>query len=48
MRYAERILTVAATLGQRGEDVFGYLVQVAKAAARGEPPPSLLMPATAR
>jgi len=48
MRYAERILTVGATLGQRGEDVFGYLVQVANAAMRGQPPPSLLMPAAAR
>jgi transposase len=41
-RFAERILTVCATLRQQGRNVFDYLVEVANAAITGKPPPALI------
>ncbi len=41
-RFAERILTVAATCRQQGRSVLEYLVAACEAHARGEPAPSLL------
>jgi len=41
-RFAERILTVAATCRQQGRSVLEYLVAACEAHARGEPAPSLV------
>jgi transposase len=41
-RFAERMLTVAATCRQQGRNVLQYLVAACEAHARGEPAPSLL------
>ena len=46
-RFAERIMTVAATCRQQGRSVLDYLVAACEARARGEPAPSLV-PAAAR
>jgi transposase len=41
-RFAERILTVVATLRQQGRNVFEYLTSLIDAAANGRPLPSLV------
>lgn len=41
-RFAERMLTVAATCREQGRNVLDYLVAACEAHARGEPAPSLL------
>ena len=41
-RFAERMLTVTATIRRRGENVFDYLAAVTNAAVRGRPPPALV------
>ncbi len=48
LRFVERILTVTATLRQRGDDVFDYLVAATNAAVRGQPPPALVALPVAR
>jgi transposase len=45
-RFAERMLTVAATLKQQRRNIVDYVTLACAAALRGDPPPSLL-PATA-
>jgi len=42
LRFVERILTVTATLRQRGDNVFDYLTAATNAAVRGQPPPTLV------
>ena len=41
-RFAERLLTVAATCHQQGRPVLAFLVAAVDAALQGSPPPSLL------
>ena len=41
-RFVERILTVAATLRQRGRNVVEFVTRACEAALRGQPAPSLL------
>ena len=41
-RFAERMLTVAATLKQQGRNIVDYVTLAGEAALRGEPAPSLL------
>ena len=41
-RFAERLLTVAATCRQQGRHLLDFLVAVGEGALRGSPPPSLL------
>lgn len=48
LRFAERMLTVTATIRRRGENVFDYLAAVSNAAARGRAPPALVTLPTAR
>ncbi len=48
LRFAERMLTVAATLRNRGESVFDYLAAVTSAMARAQPPPELVTLPSAR
>ncbi len=42
LRFVERILTVTATLRQRGESVFDYLADVSAALAHNRSPPALV------
>lgn len=48
LRFAERMLTVTATIRRRGENVFDYLAAVTYAVARNRSPPSLVALPTAR
>ena len=48
LRFAERMLTVTATIRRRGENVFDYLAAVSNAAARGRAPPALVTLPSAR
>ena len=41
-RFAERLLTVAASCRQQGRPLLTFLVTAGEAAVRGSPPPSLL------
>src|SRR3970040_961410 len=41
-RFVERVLTAVTTLRQQNRDVLDYLTEACAAAARGDPPPSLL------
>ncbi len=41
-RFAERIMTVVATLKQQHRNVLDYLTEACVAAIRDQPPPSLL------
>src|ERR1041384_5927487 len=41
-RFVERVLTVVATCRQQGRDLLEYVAHTCEAAARHQPPPSLL------